>query len=175
MGRGDITGRAPSTLSSVCGGTQWFTSLLQNQTPNHSREGSLGGIASGLGKRLWILRRKLHNSKLSKSQLGSQLPLAQAWFLPLPRELEYCLLENRWSGSGGPGWGRGSYCSGGAGEGVHGWKSLRSKTGSGWKRGTDRTVRLENVQGEPRVCVGAGARVDVGGKTWYANEMQSSI
>lgn len=44
---------------------------------------------------LWMLRRLINNLTFSKPKWGPKAPAGPTWFLPLPRELEYCLLENR--------------------------------------------------------------------------------
>lgn len=42
-----------------------------------------------------MLRRLINPLTFSKPEWGPKVPPDSAWFLPLPRELEYCLLENR--------------------------------------------------------------------------------
>lgn len=73
-----------------------------------------------------MLRRLIDNLTFSKSQWGPIPPPSPAWFLPLPRELEYCLLEDRVVGSGM----RGKVFFKPVLVGVFmGEKNLRSKTG----------------------------------------------
>lgn len=76
-----------------------------------------------------MLRRLIDNLTFSKSQWGPIPPPSPAWFLPLPRELEYCLLENRVVGSGMRGRFFFFFFTSAGGGVFMGEKNLGSKTG----------------------------------------------
>lgn len=83
----------------------------------------------------------------------SQRPPTSAWFLPLPRELEYCLLENLVVRIGDPR--KGLLLIWGAGEGFTGRKTCGARRGSG--RGTNGEAFVEQEtdrgqQGSDQCC-----------------------
>lgn len=78
----------------------------------------------------------------------SQRPPTSAWFLPLPRELEYCLLENLVVRIGDPR--KGLLLIWGAGEGFTGRKTCGARRGSG--RGTKGLCPRYRQQGSDQCC-----------------------
>lgn len=150
---GDITGRDPPNLFPVCvwGGTQFaYCSRLGSKTPSHSREGFWGN-RKRFGE--WSLNTYALTQQLEafKSPMVSQRSPTPAWFLPLPRELEYCLLENLVVRIGDPG--KGLLLVWGAGEGFMGRKTCGARRGSG--RGTNGEAFAE--QGADREGTQAGS------------------